>query len=506
MQSSSLVSIVVISFLSAGLISLSGAVGVIFGSNIGTTTTAWIVSALGVKIDIAAYALPMIIFGVVFRFSKSKTSEGFGNVLIGLGFVFLGIDFMKDGFETLKEGLDLSQFQMEGYLGALVYILLGIFATVVIQSSSATMAIIITALVSGQIVYINAIELAIGANIGTTITAVMGAMTSNANGKRLAVAHFIFNMITGIVAIVFLYQLADLTTFLASAIGIRSDDYGMQLALFHTIFNIIGVLVVSPFTNKLVAFLETLFIHEKDDVLKPRYLDKIVVNVPEAALNVIRKETIHLYDNAIEVISHALFLHRHKFLQSLDLEKDIKAYDMTANVDIEEFYATRIKYLYGEIISFATLAQQNMNEELKDKTYDFKFASREMVEAVKDMRDLQKNILFYMKSKNEFIKEAYDELRLSIAQTIVAIEKIKGSDDLEAIAGLEFLRENIKQLDNIKNAKIDTLIRDNKIDSKMTTSYMNDSGFAYSVTKKLIEVATIIWIRDRDIRNLGETI
>ena len=195
MQSSSLVSIIIISFLSAGLMSLSGAIGVIFGSNIGSTTTAWIISSFGVKIDMAVYAMPMIIFGVGFKLSDKHTLKGFGNVLIGLGFIFLGIEYMKDGFETLKNGIDLSSFQMEGYLGALVYILVGIVATVVIQSSAATMAIIITALVSGQIIYINAIELAIGANIGTTITAILGAMTSNSNGKRLALAHLIFNLV-----------------------------------------------------------------------------------------------------------------------------------------------------------------------------------------------------------------------------------------------------------------------------------------------------------------------
>ena len=150
-QSSSLISVIIISFLSAGLISLSGAIGVVFGSNIGTTTTAWIVSSFGVKINISVYAFPMIIFGVILRFSKNKTYTGLGNVLLGLGFVFLGISYMKDGFETLKAGLDLSQFAMDGYLGIFVYICIGAIATIVIQSSSATMALIITALVTNQI-------------------------------------------------------------------------------------------------------------------------------------------------------------------------------------------------------------------------------------------------------------------------------------------------------------------------------------------------------------------
>ncbi len=505
MQSSSLVSVIVISFLSAGLMSLSGGVGVIFGSNIGTTTTAWIVSSLGVKIDIAAYAMPMIIFGVGFKFADKNVLKGFGNVLIGLGFIFLGIDYMKDGFETLKNGLDLSQFKIDGYLGALVYILLGIFATVVIQSSSATMAIIITALVSGQIVYINAIELAIGANIGTTITAVMGAMTSNSNGKRLALAHFIFNIITGFVAIIFLYQLADLTTFLASKIGIADDDYGMQLALFHTIFNILGVLLVSPFTSKLVDFLETKFVVKEDaDILKPLYLDALVLTVPDASLNSIKKETIHLYNNAVEIIVHSIFLHRHELRNTKNIKDVVTNSNIEELQDINKFYETKIKFIYGEIIKFATLAQEYMDEIGKDKAYDLKLASRNIVESIKDMRDLQKNMYHYLKSENEYIKEEYNSLRVAIAQTIEAIENVKEVDDVDTVANLELLKDKMKQLKSMKNNKIDALIRENHIDTKMATSLINDSLLTYDVIKKLIAVATIVWIGDKNVRELGE--
>lgn len=505
MQSSSLVSIIIISFLSAGLMSLSGAIGVIFGSNIGSTTTAWIISSFGVKIDMAVYAMPMIIFGVGFKLSDKHTLKGFGNVLIGLGFIFLGIEYMKDGFETLKNGIDLSSFQMEGYLGALVYILVGIVATVVIQSSAATMAIIITALVSGQIIYINAIELAIGANIGTTITAILGAMTSNSNGKRLALAHLIFNLVTGFVAIIFLYQLADLTTFVALEIGIRADDYGMQLALFHTIFNILGVLIISPFTTKLVAYLETKFVVKEDEnILKPLYLDNLVLTVPDASLNCIKKETIHLYNNAVEIIVHSIFLHRHQLHDSPEIEAVILHSDIDELQDINKFYETKIKYIYGEIIRFSTLAQEYMDEIDKDRAYDLKLASRNIVESVKDMRDLQKNMFFYLKSGNEFIKEEYNHLRLNIAQTIEAIEDVKESDDMDTVAQLELLRDKIRELKDIKNNTIDALIRENKIDTKMATSLINDSLLAYDVSKKLIAVATIVWIKNKDIRELGE--
>lgn len=504
MQSSSLVSVIVISFLSAELITLVGAIGVIFGANLGTTTTAWIVSSFGVKIDIAIYAMPMIIFGVVLRFSESKSYQGVGKILLGLGFIFLGIDYMKDGFEVLESRFELSKFAVEGYLGALIYISFGIIATIIMQSSSATMALIITALATNQIIYINALELAIGANVGTTITAVLGAISSNSNGKRVALAHFIFNTTTATVAVVFLYQLSDLTTYTASKIGIADNDYAMKLALFHTIFNLLGVIIVSPFTHRLVKYLETLFIEVNIYALKPLYLDKVVINVPDAAVESIKKETIHLYDSAIEAISHSMFLHRHKFIKNADLESAVKDTDITLNTDINEFYTNKIKSLYGDIIHYATLSQENMNEEYQSKVYDLKLASRMIIEAIKNMRDLQKNILYYSKSKNSYVKDEYNNLRLYIARTINTIEKLKEhDDDLDVISTIELLKESTKALDNIKNNRIDTLIRENKIDSKMATSLINDSAFAYDVTQKLLQVATILWIKDINIRTLG---
>lgn len=504
MQSSTLVTVIVISFLSAEFITLSGAIGVIFGSNIGTTATAWVISSIGVKIDIATYAMPMIIFGVVFKFSYIKSYQGIGNILLGIGFFFLGIDYMKDGFEVMQNTLDLSKFQLEGYLGALVYISLGIAITVLIQSSSAAMAIIITALAANQIVYMNAIELAIGSNIGTTVTAILGSISSNSNGKRAAAAHFIFNFITGIVAIVFLYQLSDLTTFLASKIGIADNDYAMKLALFHTVFNVFGVMMIVPFTYRLEKYLETLFVEVDVYAQKPLYLDNVVINVPGAAIESIRKETIHLYDIAVEVVAHSIFLHRHEFIKNRDIDSIVKNSVIDISTDVNEFYTNKIKSLYGEIIHYATLAQENMDEKNKNMVYDLKLAAREIAEAIKNVRELQKNIFYYSKSKNSYIKDEYNNLRIQIAKTIDTIERLKeDGDDLDTISTLELLKEKIKALGSIKNSRIDMLIRENKIDSKMATSLINDSSFANDVAQKLIQVATILWIKDADIRTLG---
>lgn len=506
-QSSSLLTIIVISFLSAELISLSGAIGVIFGSNIGTTTTAWIVSSFGVKIKIAHYAMPMIIFGVIFRFNENKSYQGMGNVLVGLGFVFLGIGYMKEGFESLKAGLNLAQFAIEGYLGVLVYILIGAVATVVIQSSSATMALIITALATGQIEYTNALALAIGANIGTTVTAIIGALSSNANGKRLAVAHFIFNIITGFIAILFLYQLADLVDVLSVSLGIGETDYAMKLALFHTIFNVIGVLVVSPFTNKLVRFLKGLFNEGTQEIQRAKYLDNIVSSVPEAAIKSLQKEVNHLYDDTTDALIKALCLERKNIYgrETKEIASLVEKSTSIIDIDTQDYYDKKIKYLYSDIITYASVAQENMDIDQLELTYSLKVACRKIVETIKDSSEIQKNIQLYINHKNEDIRAEYNFLRTIISKTLNGIYKLRcDEDDIDILTNIKLLEENLKKLDMIGNGKIDKLIRENKIEAKMATSLINDSAFAYEISKKLLRVAYVMWIEDQELQELGD--
>ncbi|MGB5866851.1 MAG: Na/Pi cotransporter family protein [Arcobacteraceae bacterium] len=507
-QSSSLLTIIIISFLSAELISLSGAIGVIFGSNIGTTTTAWIVSSFGVKIKIAHYAMPMLIFGVIFRFNENKTYQGLGNVLVGLGFVFLGIGYMKDGFEHLKDGLDLAQFAIGGYLGVLVYIVIGAIATVIIQSSSATMALIITALATGQIEYTNALALAIGANIGTTVTAIIGSLSSNANGKRLAVAHFIFNIVTGFIAIVFLYQLSEIVDVLSKLIGIGGEDYAMKLALFHTVFNIIGVLVVAPFTHKLVTFLEGLFQEAKNEIERAKYLDSIVSTIPEAALQALKKEIVHLYDDTTDALLKTISLKKEDIYQqnSDNIPLVVNASIKPIDLDTKIFYDKKVKYLYSDIISYASISQENMTIEQSEMAYGLKVACRQIVETIKDSDEIQKNIKLYINSKNEEIKQEYNVLRTAIATTLNGIYLLRNNDndEIDILTNIKLLEENLKKLDLIGNGKIDKLIREHKIEPKMATSLINDSTFAYDISKKLLSVANTLWIEDQELQKLGD--
>ncbi|NOR71246.1 MAG: Na/Pi cotransporter family protein, partial [Methylomarinum sp.] len=155
MQSSSLLSVLVISFISAGLLDLAAGIGIIFGANLGTTTGAWLVAGFGIKVNISAYAMPMLVFGVLLVLQKSKNLKGLGYILTGIGFLFLGIHYMKEGFEAFRGTIQLTDYALTGFLGLLVFVVLGVITTIIIQSSDATMVLIITALASSQVTYEN---------------------------------------------------------------------------------------------------------------------------------------------------------------------------------------------------------------------------------------------------------------------------------------------------------------------------------------------------------------
>ncbi|MCP4877649.1 MAG: Na/Pi cotransporter family protein [Gammaproteobacteria bacterium] len=505
-QSSSLVSVIIISFLSAELIGLTQAVGVVFGSNIGTTATAWLVSSFGLKIKIAHYALPMLIFGVVLQFSRHNSYKGLGSVLIGLGFIFLGIAYMKDGFETMKQGLDLAEYAMAGYAGVFVYVLFGAIATVVIQSSSATMAIIITALATGQIDYINALSLAVGANIGTTVTAVLGALASNKNGKRLAVAHFIFNMVTGLFAIVFIYQLKALVDFLSPLLAIASNDDAMRLALFHTIFNVTGVLLVVPFIKRLVNYLETLFREEEEGRGRAKYLTSEVMEIPATALAALRKETIHLYDKSLEAIVHAMNLHRTEIYSEAGIDEVVEQSRSPIKIDIDRVYQEELKSLYAEILEYASMSHSHMSQEDNNQIYDLKLSARRIIEMVKDVRELQRNLNYYAKSNNIFIIEKYNRLRAELITVLRMIQQIREyeGDEEDILTRIEVQRASLKETEVALNHEVDTLIRERKIESHSASSLINDIGFTHSISKKLLKCAVTLWVRDEDIKGLGD--
>ncbi|MGJ0335051.1 Na/Pi cotransporter family protein [Aliarcobacter cryaerophilus] len=503
-QSSTIITLIVVSFLSAELLTLVQAVGIVFGSNVGSTTTAWIVSSLGVDVKISTYAFPMLVFGVVLRFFKSNGVKGSGNVLLGLGFIFLGISYMKDGFDIMKNSIDLASYAMEGYLGIIVYILIGILITVVIQSSAATLAIVITALNADSITYVNAIALAIGANVGTTLTTILASFASNENGKRVALIHFLFNLISATFITILIYQFIDLTDFIAPFLGVSDNNYGMKLALFHTIFSVTGVILLIPAISLLVKLSEKLIQKKVSSASKPKYLNQSVLSNPDASLAALKKEIINLYENCQKAMLHALNIHTTGLTREtlkVQLAKELTIID----TDIDEIYQKNLKALYSEIVKFSSFAQENMFDFQHKKVDELKRAAVLLVEVLRDTRDIQKNVNFYLKSKNEYIKEEYNILRKELAEMLIDINTLSMlENDSDQLTQFELIKTELAHNDLASSEELDTLIREDKIKATMATSYMNDSATGYSIQKKLVKVANILFLNDGIVKQIGD--
>ena len=502
MQSSSLVSVITISFISAGMVTLVAGIGIIFGANIGTTTGAWLVAAFGLKVKISAYAMPMLVFGLVLSFQKSKYLKGIGSVLAGLGFLFLGIHYMKEGFEAFKDNFDLAAFAVEGYLGLFLFAGIGAVATVVMQSSHATLVLILTALAAGQITYENALALAIGANVGTTITAIIGSLSANVQGKQLAGAHLIFNVVTGVIAIVFINQFVWAVDWVSLYAGIAEDNYTMKLAVFHTLFNLTGVLVMVPLIQKLANYLIDFFPEKSVDIAEPRYLNEAAFEFPETVLKSVQKEIWNLFDAAFELMAHGMNLHRTEILQSPDLEKTIDEDREVHEFDVDELYERKVKVLYSAIIDFISRSQADMPNVFAEELYRLRNAATEIVECVKHIKHLRKNATRYMLSDNEYMRSEYNRLRYVIAMILRQIYNYRDQGDFDhALAVLEldeFKAEQQVSRDQL-NDRINDMLQAQQITPMMATSLLNDFNYVDDTSSQLLDCAQSLLASHADL-------
>jgi phosphate:Na+ symporter len=495
MQSSSLVSVITISFLSAGLITLAAGIGIIFGANLGTTTGAWLIAGFGLKVNIAAYAMPMLAFGVILIFQSARSLKGIGYILAGLGFLFLGIHYMKDGFEAFKDTTNLAEYAVAGYPGVLLFTLIGIFATVVMQSSHATLVLTITALAAGQITYENALALAIGANVGTTITAILGSMSANEAGKRLAVAHLVFNAVTGILAIAFIYQLVALVNGASALVGIADDDYTLKLAVFHTIFNLLGIIVMLPLLNQLVVNLEKFIPEKKPEVDQPKYLSGSSAAFPGTAVEAVRMETLRVYEAALRIIIDGLGMKSAEVLSGADLEQALAAQKRIHQFDINAMYERHIKAIYSAIVAFISDTAFSRREEPSADLQWLREANIHLVEAVKATGQFQENLIDYVGSDNQIMSEVYNRIRLQIGLIIRDLEEMRksGTGVMDALS-LDALKLMVEEDQDGLNKTLAGLIGKRAITPAMGSSLINDSVFAHDICMNLISAAQTLFV------------
>ena len=260
LQSSSATTVMIVSFVNAGLLTLVESIGVIMGANVGTTITAWLISLLGFKVKISAIALPIIAIGFPMMFSSKSSIKSWAEVLIGFALLFMGLDELKHAVPNLKENPEflgfLASYADMGVFSTLLFIGVGTILTLVVQSSSAAMALTLVMCYEGYIPFELAAAMVLGENIGTTITANLAAMVGNVHAKRAARAHLIFNVF-GVVWMLFAFQIfiANIDTYMINNMGLSPLNFDMEnpvaiplgLSIFHTTFNILNMLFLVGF-------------------------------------------------------------------------------------------------------------------------------------------------------------------------------------------------------------------------------------------------------------------
>jgi phosphate:Na+ symporter len=297
--------------------------------------TGWLVALLGFKFDIQAFALPMVGVGMILKMVKQKGKlASFGLALVGFGLFFIGIDVLKNAFEGLVQTFNISELSADGLSGVFTFLLVGIVMTMLTQSSSASIALTITAASSGMLGIYAAGAMVIGANIGTTSTAMLAAIGATPNAKRVAAAQVIFNTTTALVALVIMpvifYLIEAFTHFFN-----MSADIAISLALFHSIFNVLGVLLVYPQNDRLARFLEGKFHAREEKYSRPQFLDNTIAQTPVLAVNALLLENLALSDKVMTLYSKSIQPHSSK---AFDFENEVKIVKLLS-AEVSKFIA-----------------------------------------------------------------------------------------------------------------------------------------------------------------------
>lgn len=305
-QSSSAVIFATIGFVNVGLLNLAQSIGIVYGSNLGTTLTSWIVALIGFNVDLRALALPAIGIGMALWVSAGTSRRGaLGQAIAGLGLFFLGIDILRSSFEDFGAAVSLDGWAEHRIAGIAAFLIAGIVLTVLMQSSSAALAVTLTAAGGGFVPITSAAAMIIGANVGTTSTAVFASIGATSPAKRVAAAHVTFNLVTGVAALLLLPVLLWLAQ-AANRLIVEEAHVAVSLAIFHTLTKLLGIGIMVPLTGRLVTILEKRFRSAEEDEARPHYLDKTTLTTPTLAVDAIGLELRRMGAMARKLCADAL--------------------------------------------------------------------------------------------------------------------------------------------------------------------------------------------------------
>lgn len=390
-QSSSATTVMVVSFVNAGLLSLVQSIGVIMGANIGTTFTAWLISLLGFKADIAILAIPLIGFGFAFMMCKAKKKKSIGELIIGFALLFLGLSFLKDSVPDLQSSPEVLEFLQQwtgyGFGSILMFVAIGTILTIVLQSSSATMALTLVMCNNGWIPFEMGAAMVLGENIGTTITANIAASVANVSARRAAMAHCVFNIFGVVWVLILFHPFLFVVSKIIMGMGLDNplvagaspNSTLYAISMVHTLFNICNTLVLVWFTNQIAQFVTKIIKGKKEEgeVFRLQYIQGGVLNTAELSLNQAKEEIVHYADicrrqyvYAKEAINEtdpekfdALYKKLEHYEQVTDrIELEIaKFLDQVKDGVISEESARRIQAMYKIISELESIGDSGFN-------------------------------------------------------------------------------------------------------------------------------------------------
>lgn len=515
-QSSSATTMMVVSFVNAGLLTLTEAVGVIMGANIGTTITAWLITLLGFKVKMTAIAIPLAGLGFLFSLSKKPKHQQLGFFIIGFAILFIGLEFLKNSVPDIVNNpqilQSLAEYTNQGYFSIILFMAFGTLLTLVIQSSSATMALTLVMAYEGWIPFDIAAAIVLGENIGTTITANLAAIVTNFQAKRAARAHFIFNMLGVVWMLLLFYPFIQFIAGIVIRIEGASPFYStlaipVALSLFHTCFNVLNALLLIGFVPLIVRFVEKIVPEEKEREIEfshPKYLTTDSMNYSPTAIKSLQDESLRLLENTTyRVIAHGMGVH----CKDLDSDKKLsQIIDDSSVIDIDKVYRTQVKAIYSQILEYATTLQalHALDEEDIVSIHNILMADRKLLQVVKKVKPVRDNIKYYMETDNITIRHEYNLLRYRILKITRMVHRLAQSQ--QSVNYFEILRkqrDNLRLLDVLHNGRVDTLLMTDEINREMALSLVNDSVNTIRLTQNLIDAALILYAPEGEQLNIS---
>ena len=530
LQSTTLMSLLTIAFISTGLIQLAGGISILLGINLGTSGGIWLLAAAGQNFSLSPLALPLLVFGVLAGFN-GPTSKAVGRIILGIAFIFLGIDEIKGGFNAFGNSIDLTEQMGEGLLGQLAFVAVGLALTAVLQSSHATLMLVLAALAGGQIELWQGMAIAIGGNVGSSITtAIVGWLGGNRGGQRLALVHAMFNILTGVITLLLLAPLAWLSQWLMQGLG-AGDNSLLQLAMFQTLFNLIGVLLFWPWQRQLEAWLCRILpepvepsvlisevqtgapavVEQRLQVeTRARYLSEAALTSVDTASRAVVQELQHLGRLSLEVICHALYQPISQLSSRQLDEARLNARPSEFEcLDAEELYQRHIKGVYSDLLGFMSRLDISMDEEHQQFWMTCQVVALQLVDAVKDAKHLQKNMVRYLKDDHSFVHNHYLELRRHLLWVLRQVREIGQLDLPDDVwrSRLDWMEAQAAKFDADFRHRIFSEVRSQQLDHLQASSLMNDLGYSSRITQSLRNVMQLGLVGEnellREVRRLG---